>query len=272
MTSLAAIAQMASTASIQDNLQVVAALMEEAADRDTRLVVFPENFAFMGLKDTDKYAIAEIPGKGAIQDFIQQLSKRYGIWIIAGTVPLKTAGTRVRAACLVYDAKGMVVARYDKIHLFDVQINEREAHQESQTIEPGNAIVVVDTPVGKIGLTVCYDLRFPELYRHLTARGAEIFSIPSAFTATTGKAHWEALVRARAIENLAYVLAPNQGGTHAGGRETFGHSMIVQPWGNVAALIQQTPSLAYVEIDLDNLATIRKQFPCNEHHVLKTSG
>lgn len=272
MTSLAAIAQMASTASVQDNLQVVATLTAQAADKDARLIVFPENFAFMGLKDTDKYAIAEIPGKGAIQGHMQQLAKRYGIWIIAGTLPLKTAGARVRSACLVYDDKGMEVARYDKIHLFDVRINEREVHQESQTIEPGNAIVVVDTPVGKMGLTVCYDLRFPELYRQLTVWGAEIFSVPSAFTATTGKAHWEILVRARAIENLAYVLAPNQGGIHAGGRETFGHGLIVQPWGNVAALIQKTPSLGYVEIDLDSLATIRKQFPCNEHHVLKTSG
>ncbi|STX47919.1 nitrilase [Legionella hackeliae] len=230
--------------------------------------VLPENFAFMGKQETDKLHKAEKYGSGEIQEHLSRWAKTYNLWVIAGTVPLKGLKERAKSSCLVFDDKGMCAARYDKIHLFDVRVSEQEAHQESSTIERGDEIVVVDTPVGRVGLSVCYDLRFPELYRQLVLRGAELFTVPSAFTAVTGAAHWEALLRARAIENLCYVIAPNQGGEHENGRHTYGHSMIIEPWGKVIAEQKAGTGMITAEVDLQRLQQLRRQFPSNDHHVL----
>lgn len=263
-----ALIQMVSFANVEKNLQCVETLMLEARESGAQLVVLPENFALMGLQETDKVHIAEVDRQGPIQDKISELAKRFGLWVVAGTIPLKTEGSRVRAACMVYDDKGQRVGRYDKIHLFDVRVSEQEAHHESETIEPGNQLVVVDTPVGRIGLTVCYDLRFPELYQQLLAKGAQLFTVPSAFTAVTGLAHWEILLRSRAIENLCYVLAPNQGGHHENNRQTYGHSMVVEPWGKIVAQGDIGAGIVLADIDLNRLDHLRKQFPCVDHHVL----
>jgi deaminated glutathione amidase len=263
-----AIVQMVSSADVQANLVSLHSFFINAAEMDAKLLVLPENFAFMGLKETDKYSVSETYGQGVIQDTVSNLAKEYGIWVVAGTIPIKGGSNRLRASSIVYDDKGKVSARYDKIHLFDVRVSEDEAHKESTTIERGEDVVVVDTPVGRVGLSVCYDLRFPELYQLLLDKGAELFSIPSAFTAVTGKAHWETLLKARAIENLCYVLAANQGGEHENGRHTYGHSMVIEPWGNVLGLHQQGPGLVIADIDLDRQRQMRKQFPCNDHHVL----
>lgn len=263
-----ALIQMVSSAKVAENLAYVEQLMIMAKEKETSLVVLPENFAFMGLNDTDKFQIAESYGQGAIQEKISQLAKNLGLWVVAGTIPLKGTGSKVRASSIVYDDKGLKVARYDKIHLFDVRVSEQEAHQESSSIERGSELVVIDTPVGKIGLTVCYDLRFPELFEHLMAKGAQLFTVPSAFTAVTGLAHWEILLRARAIENLCYVLAPNQGGQHENGRQTYGHSMVVEPWGKVVVQKEVGTGLVTADIDLQRLQQLRRHFPCVDHHVL----
>lgn len=266
-----AVIQMTSSSKIDDNLQQVTQLMIKAKDEQAELVVLPENFASMGLKETDKLMTAEVYRQGPIQSAISHLSREIGLWVVAGTIPIKGNGSKVRASCMVFDDKGLEVARYDKIHLFDVTVSEQESHQESSTTERGDQLVVVSTPVGKIGLTVCYDLRFPELFYNLMLKGAEIFTVPSAFTAVTGLAHWELLLRARAIENLSYILAANQGGFHENGRHTFGHSMIVEPWGKVMAQQQVNPGVICADINLLRLQQLRRQFPCIEHHVLGRS-
>ncbi|GGI91695.1 carbon-nitrogen hydrolase family protein [Legionella impletisoli] len=264
-----AVIQMVSSSDVDKNLKELGGLFANAHELGAELLVLPENFAFMGLKERDKFAVAEDYGQGVIQNTISELASQYGIWVVAGTIPLKSDTNRLKSACLVYDAEGTVAARYDKIHLFDVQVSEQESHKESTTIEPGEQAVVVDTPVGKIGLSVCYDLRFPELFQLLLNKGAQIFAVPSAFTAVTGKAHWEVLLRARAIENLSYVLAANQGGLHDNGRKTYGHSMIVEPWGEVIGIHEQGQGMVVSKIDLERMHQLRKQFPCNDHHKLK---
>lgn len=263
-----AVVQMVSSNSVKSNLSALDALFKVAKEAEAQLLVLPENFAFMGNNEIDKFAIAERIGHGEIQQVISQLAKQYGIWVIAGTLPIKTSNKRVKASCIVYDSDGVSVARYDKIHLFDVCVSEEETYQESLSIERGKHVIVVDTPVGCIGLSVCYDLRFPELYRELLVKGAELFAVPSAFTAITGQAHWDVLLRARAIENLSYVLAPNQGGQHANGRHTYGHSMIIEPWGKIVTEQQQGSGVIFADIDLQRLHQLRRQFPCNDHHVL----
>ncbi|WP_298625796.1 carbon-nitrogen hydrolase family protein [uncultured Legionella sp.] len=263
-----ALIQMVSSSKIDENLQYIEKMMLQAKNERAELVVLPENFAFMGLKETDKIQIAELYGNGPIQQKMSQLAKQLGLWVVAGTIPIKGAGTKVRASSIVYDDKGQSVARYDKIHLFDVRVSEQEAHQESSTTERGHDIVVVATPVGKIGLSVCYDLRFPELFQQLQSRGAELFTVPSAFTSITGLAHWEVLLRARAIENLCYVLAPNQGGLHENGRQTYGHSMVVEPWGKILVQKTEGAGLITADIDLERAQQLRRQFPCIDHHVL----
>ncbi|HBI21835.1 MAG TPA: apolipoprotein acyltransferase [Legionella sp.] len=263
-----AVVQMVSSAHVHENLATLDGYFLTARDGGAELLVLPENFACMGLHETDKLAIAEEDGQGLIQHTVSQLAAHYGIWVIAGTLPIKAYANRVKASSYVYDAKGMAVARYDKIHLFDVRVSDKEAHQESATIEPGDRVVAVDTPVGRIGLTVCYDLRFPELYRELARLGVELFAVPSAFTAVTGRAHWDVLLRARAIEQLCYVLASNQGGEHASGRHTHGHSMIVEPWGQVLAEQKQGAGVVFADIDLQRIHQLRQQFPCHDHHVL----
>lgn len=265
-----AVVQMTSISSVVQNLKNIEDFFVQARDNQAELVVLPENFAFMGKNEQDKRIIAEVYGQGPIQEAVSRLAKTYGLWTIAGTIPLQGKNSRLRASCLVYDEQGKCTARYDKIHLFDVRVTDEEAYQESLTIERGEDVVVVDTPVGRVGLSVCYDVRFPELYQKLAAIGADLFSIPAAFTAKTGVAHWEVLLRARAIENLCYVLGSNQEGHHENDRDTHGHSMIVEPWGKVISEKNTGSGVIIGDIDLQRLCSLRRDFPCNEHHVLLT--
>lgn len=263
-----AVVQMLSSANVQKNLEQLKPLFAQAQTSGASLILLPENVAFMGCHETDKFQIAETLGCGLIQDTLARLAKQYGIWTIAGTIPIKATNNRVKACSIVYDDQGIQVARYDKIHLFDVQVSATESHRESATIERGNQLVVVDTPVGRVGLSVCYDVRFPELYRRLVLQNAELFAIPSAFTAVTGLAHWDILLKARAIENLCYVLGANQGGVHENGRSTYGHSMIIDPWGRVLSELAEGVGVIVADIDLNQLKQLRQQFPCNDHHIL----
>jgi predicted amidohydrolase len=266
MSRIAAI-QMASGPTVHANLMEAQRLIQQAAEQEAGLIVLPENFALMGYRETDKVEIRERPGDGPIQEFLAGQAARHKVWLVGGTVPLESPlPDKVRAACLVYDPQGRQVARYDKMHLFDVCIDDcRETYNESQTIEPGHELVLVDTPFGRLGLAVCYDLRFPELFRGLLEAGMELVAVPSAFTALTGKAHWEVLVRARAIENLCYVIAAGQGGYHLNGRETHGDSMIVDPWGAVLDHLPRGSGVITAEVDRSRLESTRRTFPTIEH-------
>jgi predicted amidohydrolase len=269
MTRVAAI-QMVSGSQVQANLAAAEQLIAEAAAAGARLIVLPENFALMATSDAERLTVAESEGDGPIQRFLATTARRHSAWLVGGTIPLRTAGAKVRAACLVYNEQGRPVARYDKIHLFDVCLADGERYEESNTIEPGEEITVLPTPAGRLGLAVCYDLRFPELFRRLLDAGAEIFALPSAFTAQTGQAHWETLVRARAIENLAYVIAPGQGGRHPSGRETHGDSMIVDPWGQILARRAQGAGIIIGDCDLPHLRRRRAQLPSLEHRKIRS--
>jgi predicted amidohydrolase len=259
--------QMTSGPDLTANLEQARALLEDAAMRGARLAALPENFSFMGLKDSDKRAVAETDGSGPAQEFLAATARRLRLWIVGGTVPLRAGGDgRVAAASLVYDSDGRRVARYDKIHLFDVDIPGREeSYRESAHVAPGSAATVVDTPLGRLGLSVCYDVRFPELYRHLSAAGAQLLAVPSAFTTPTGRAHWEPLLRARAIENLCYVVAPAQSGFHPSGRETYGDSMIVDYWGRVLQRVPRGRGCAVAEVELERQRGVRESFPALLH-------
>ena len=228
----------------------------------------------MGMDEYDKVKIREADGVGPIQDFLAEQASRHEIWLVGGAIPLAGHDAdKVNAACLVFDERGKRVGRYDKIHLFDVTLTEvSENYTESDTIEAGNEVVVIDTPFGRLGLAVCYDLRFPEFFRQLLEKEAEIITLPSAFTAITGKAHWDALVRARAIENLSYVVASAQGGYHANGRETYGHSMVVDPWGVVLDELDRGSGVVVADIDLERLHEIRKNFPALSHRKIECNG
>src|SRR5580698_11363965 len=267
MTVKVAALQMTSGPDVAANLAQAGALIEAAAGAGARLVALPENFSFMGLKDADKRAVAESAGGGPVQDFLSACAARLKVWLIGGTTPLRAgADGRVAAACLAFDADGQRVARYDKIHLFDVDIPGRaESYRESAHVAPGAQAAVLDTPVGRLGLSVCYDVRFPELYRHLVAAGAQIFTVPSAFTGPTGRAHWETLLRARAIENLCYVIAPAQSGIHPSGRETYGDSMIVDFWGRILQRVPRGQGSALAEVDLQRQSAVRASFPALQH-------
>jgi len=262
--------QMVSVPDPGQNFRQVGRWIAAAAEAGAELVVLPENFAHMGLKETDKLALRETPGEGPIQAFLSEQSSRHGVWLVGGTIPMATTDPgRVRAACLVFDGQGRQVARYDKIHLFDVSLNDnRETYRESDTIEPGDQVIVIDTPFGRMGIGVCYDLRFPEMFRAMGREGMELLVIPSAFTATTGQAHWEILLRARAVENLCYVVAAGQGGQHENGRETYGDSMIVDPWGGVMARLAQGGGLVTATLDLTLLNGLRQNFPALTHRRL----
>lgn len=266
MTKVAAI-QMASSPNLGANLIEAERLISDAAKSGAELVVLPENFAIMGLAEGDKLKVKEQPGSGPIQDFLSDQALKHKIWLVGGTIPLATEDDdKVYASCLVIDDKGQQVARYDKIHLFDVKIEENgESYTESETLEAGNSVVVIDTPFGKLGIAICYDLRFPEMFRAMVSEGVEIIAIPSAFTAITGKAHWDTLVRARAIENLSYVIAAGQGGYHFGGRETHGDSMVVDMWGNVLDRLYRGSGVIIADIDIAQLQSIRATFPSLEH-------
>lgn len=271
MTARVAAIQMVSNDEVAVNLAAAGRLLAAAVDAGAALAVLPENFAYLGPREADKNAIAEEDGKGRIQDFLAETARRHGIWLVGGTIPLRAPGESDRsyAASLVYDADGRRVARYNKMHLFDVGVPDtEEQYRESASSVPGGEPVTVDTPLGKLGLSVCYDLRFPELYRSYAAAGAELLAVPSAFTATTGRAHWEVLVRARAMENLCTVIAPNQGGRHPGGRETWGDSLVVDPWGRILDRVASGPGIAIGEVDREALRGTRERFPVLRHRRL----
>jgi nitrilase len=267
MSKCAAI-QMASSPNINSNLLEAERLITDAVAAGAKLVALPENFALMGQDEFDKIKQKEQNGLGPIQDFLAHTAKKYAVWIVAGTIPIADPDNenKVMAACLVYNDLGECIARYDKIHLFDVQVPEsKEVYRESDGISKGHKPLVIDTPFGKIGIAVCYDLRFPELFRVMQEQGMEILIIPSAFTAKTGAAHWELLLRARAVENLCYVIAPNQGGFHVNGRQTYGHSMIIDPWGTVLDCFKTNAGFAAADLDLARLHKTRTSFPVLQH-------
>jgi predicted amidohydrolase len=258
--------QMASGPNVSANLNEARRLIEMAVEQGARLVALPEWFAIMGLKDTDKLAIREKDSDGPIQQFLSATARKHRIWLIGCSIPLESSDSgRVHNSMLVYDDAGRRVARYDKIHLFSLDLGQ-ERFSEERTIHPGSEVKVVDTPLGRIGLSVCYDLRFPELYRAM--RDVDVIVVPSAFTETTGRAHWEALLRARAIENLAYVLAPAQGGYHLSGRETHGHSMIVDPWGVVLDRLPRGSGVVVAGINPTYQAQLRKSLPALKHRTI----
>jgi len=260
--------QMASSPSVASNLIEAERLIKMAVETGAKLVVLPEYFAIMGIHDTDKVKVREDEGDGPIQRFLSKIAKKHKIWLIGGTVPLVSNSVKkVRNSCLVYNDKGKQMARYDKIHLFGLDLATEQYHEE-KTIEAGNEVVVVDTPYGKIGLSACYDLRFPELYRAMGE--VDMIVVPSAFTETTGKAHWETLVRARAIENLCYVIAPAQGGYHLSGRETHGNSMIVDPWGVVLDHLPRGSGIVIASINTHYQESLRKSLPALKHKTIQS--
>jgi deaminated glutathione amidase len=262
--------QMTSAPDVAANLATAGTLLEQAAREGARIALLPENFSFMGLRDADKRAVAEPEGAGLVQDFLSRRSRELNLWIIAGTTPISdTPGERVAAACLVYNDQGERVARYDKMHLFDVDIPGRdEKYRESSNIAPGSRLGLVPTPAGLLGLSVCYDMRFPELYRPMSAAGAQWFTVPAAFTVPTGRAHWEVLLRARAIENLSFVVAAAQWGRHANGRETYGDSIIIDHWGTVLARLASGQGVIVAQLDLAAQRAARQDFPALSHRVM----
>jgi predicted amidohydrolase len=262
--------QMTSAADVALNLEVAAKLLAEARAAGARVALLPENFSFMGMRDVDKRAVAEADGDGPVQDFLSRQARELGLWIVGGTTPIaQEAGERVAAACLVYADDGRRAARYDKMHLFDVDIpGKTESYRESKNTAPGSRAVLVPTPAGLLGLSVCYDMRFPELYRQMSAAGAQWFTMPSAFTVPTGRAHWETLLRARAIENLSYVVAAAQWGRHASGRDTYGDSLIVDYWGTVVARLGSGVGMVIAELDLATQAEARRNFPALTHRLM----
>jgi predicted amidohydrolase len=266
--------QMTSSHLVADNLAAAGELLREAKDAGADIACLPENFAFIGLRDADKLQVAEADGAGAAQSFLSDTARELKMWILGGTIVIRRdTDRRVTNSSLLIDAAGKRVARYDKIHLFDVTIPGRdEQYRESTHVAPGRDIVIADTPVGKLGLSVCYDMRFPELYRQLVAQGAEWLAIPAAFTVPTGRAHWETLLRARAIENLCYVVAPAQAGTHTSGRETYGDSIIVDYWGQVLSRLAKGGGVITADIDLAKQAETRVRFPALDNRQLELPG
>jgi nitrilase len=266
--------QMTSGHVVEENLATAGKLLREAKELGADVACLPENFSFIGLKDADKLRVAEVDGAGPIQDFLSDTARQLGMWILGGTTVIKgDTAARVANASLLFDARGLRVARYDKIHLFDVAIPGREEqYLESNHVTPGQRLVVVDTPVGRLGMSVCYDMRFPELYRELVAQGAEWLAMPAAFTVPTGRAHWETLLRARAIENLCYVVAPAQSGTHSSGRETYGDTLIVDYWGQVLARLASGNGVISADIDRQKQAETRGRFPALDNRRLVARG
>ena len=266
--------QMVSSSSVADNCDAARRLLEQAAKQGAELAVLPEYFCLMGFKDTDKLKVAEQPGYGILQDFLSRCARELGLWIVGGTLPLDTglpaeAGVRVYNSTLVFDPTGQRVARYDKMHLFRF-VDGQRSFDETRVLRPGRETVTFDLPsvdgsTYRIGLSICYDLRFPELYRALKA---DLLLVPSAFTFVTGQAHWEVLLRARAVENLAYVLASAQGGLHENGRRTWGHSMVIDPWGRVMAGQDEGEGVVMAELAHSHLEAERLRLPALSHGVL----
>ena len=258
--------QMVSTPRVEENLKTAASLVAQAVAQGAQLVALPEYFPIMGMSDADKFDAREVEGQGAIQDFLAATARQHGIWLVGGSLPLvSTEAGKVLNSCLVFDPQGERVARYDKIHLFGFQ-KDAERYNESATIEAGSQPVVFDAPFGRVGVSICYDIRFPELYR---AQGAvDLQIIPAAFTETTGRAHWEILLRARAIENQCYVLAVAQGGKHENGRETHGNSMLIDPWGIILDRLPKGPGIVIGDVDHARIADIRASLPALRHRVM----
>lgn len=261
--------QMQSGTDVEANLATAGYLLREARKQGCKLAVLPENFALMPRAPTDRILHAEEDHGGPIQQELSRLCRELDLWLVAGTIPMRCKQPgKVRAACLVYDSRGERIARYDKIHLFDVELGADEHYAESDGFEPGHAPVVVTTPFGKLGLAVCYDIRFPELFRILLAEGAEIISLPAAFTVPTGQAHWEVLLRARAIENSCYVVAAAQTGYHDNGRTTYGHSMIVDPWGTVLNCQPEGVGAVLAHYEHERVDAVRRRLPSTQHRRL----
>jgi deaminated glutathione amidase len=258
-----AVIELCSSNDVDQNLKIVSRKIEIAAALGAKLLVLPENFAYMGVNDRDKISIAEQVGVGKIQEFLSSQARLHRLIIVAGSIAIKSPDpNRVFATCFVYDESGLVIARYNKIHLFDVTLSAQEKYQESASIIPGDTIVSVMTSIGKIGLAICYDIRFPALFNQLGREKVDMIAVPAAFTTATGKAHWQLLARARAVENLCYFLGACQGGLHVNGRQTFGHSLIVNPWGLVIAENNEhNEGVSVAEIDFDYLAKVRKMLP-----------
>lgn len=258
--------QMISSPSVADNLKTARRLIGEAAKGGAQLVLLPEYWAIMGQHDSDKLAHAETPGHGPLQDFMAQMAREHGIWLIGGTLPLVSPETdKVLNTTLVYDPQGQPAGRYDKIHLFGFTKGD-ESYNESRTIVAGAEVRSIEAPLGRVGLSICYDLRFPELYRALGP--CALIVVPAAFTYTTGLAHWEVLLRARAIENQCYVLAAAQGGLHPNGRRTWGHSMLIDPWGGIKALLAEGEGVISGVIDAQFLASVRQSLPALQHRTM----
>jgi deaminated glutathione amidase len=252
--------QMVSAPEVQANLRSAERLVASAAEAGARLVALPENFYLIGRHEGDKVRARERDGEGPIQDFLADAARRHRVWLVGGTAPIETQDeSRILSACLVFDDAGRRVARYDKMHLFRFDGGGDERYDEARTLEPGAGAVAVQSPFGRLALSICYDVRFPELYRSLGE--FDVMFVPSAFTVPTGRAHWELLLRARAVENQAYVIAPAQGGLHDSGRRTYGHTMIVDPWGEVLALRAEGEGVVLADIDTDRIREVRRSLP-----------
>jgi deaminated glutathione amidase len=251
---------------VSENLAQAGLLVRAAVEEGAQLIVLPEYFGILGARATDKLAAKERDGAGPQQDFLARMAREHRVTLVGGSVPIATDDSaRVRSACLVYGPDGARVARYDKIHLFRFT-SGAEDYDETRTIQPGDAVVAFDAPCGRVGLTICYDVRFPELYRALG--DCALILVPAAFTATTGAAHWELLLRTRAVENQCYVLAAAQGGLHPNGRRTWGHSMLVDPWGDIVASKDEGPGVVVGNVDPARIAEVRKQLPAVHHRVI----
>ncbi|OGS81495.1 MAG: acyltransferase [Gallionellales bacterium GWA2_59_43] len=258
--------QMASGPNVAGNLNEAKRLIAKAAEQGAKLVVLPEFFAIMGMDEQDKVAVREQPGSGPIQSFLAEAARLHKIWLVGGSIPLAAESpNKVLNSCLVFNELGEQVGRYDKIHLFNLELGN-ESYNEARTIEPGDQVVVIDSPFGRIGLAICYDLRFPELFRAM--KEVDVIVLPSAFTATTGKVHWEPLVRARAIENLSYVIAAAQGGYHINSRETHGHSMVVDPWGRILDQLPRGSGVVIADINPSYQASLRSSLPALSHRII----
>jgi len=259
--------QMTSSSEVAANLDAAAVLVAEAAVDGALLVVLPENFAFMGATEQDRLSVAEPEGAGPIQDFLSETARANEIWLVGGTVPLREAdNSRAAAACLLVAPNGLVAARYDKIHLFDVAIPDAaEQYRESSSTAPGSEVITAATPLGRIGFAVCYDIRFPALFHRLGQAAIDLLAVPAAFTVPTGAAHWHCLLRARCIESLCFGIAAAQWGHHSGGRETYGHSLILGPWGQILAECPAGAGVCAAEVDMMSLVNLRARFPALKH-------
>ncbi|HES77055.1 MAG TPA: carbon-nitrogen hydrolase family protein [bacterium] len=264
----AAVIQMKSGADVASNLAWANGLLTQAARRGAQLAVLPENFACMTAHPEHLHAVAEDFGYGPIQEALARMARRHGLWLVGGTLPLRNDDSRLSNTCLVFDERGQLQRRYDKIHLFDVSVPGGETHQESANFAPGQEVIVINSPLGRLGLAVCYDLRFPELFRQMLAQGVEVIALPAAFTHATGQAHWDVLLRARAIENQCFVLAAAQGGEHFPGRQTYGHSQIIDPWGRTLGQHAYGWGLALAAFDREQQRTLRQRIPALSHRRL----